>query len=159
MADSDLNTADVLLNRGLNSPYAYGYGFGQKGNFGYDGSVLNANVLANRDIGLTEVLNRTASDQATRDRLTDGQIDLKNTIQAQSINDRFASVERLLFANQAATDRDITEVRLKLGECCCKLEAGQAAILAKIEADGRHRAEIENQNLNMQVQIMQNRGN
>ena len=57
-------------------------------------------------------------------------------------------------ANKADTDRQLHVMDLKQVECCCKLEAGQAAINAKLDAAstlGTANAEIAN--LRMQLQF------
>jgi len=158
--NGNLDTSDVLLNRGLNG----GYLGGGHGNFLGDGSAVKEAVRGNRDISLLDSVN-----QGTRDQFLSNEIDrggdaimsamtqnnqfLTDRISAQSLNDRFASVERLLFANQANNDRDFRSLDVKLTECCCKLEAGQAAIQAKLDAQALQAAQAENNRLNMEIQI------
>lgn len=159
--DGNLDTSDVLLNRGLNGGYGY---YAHGGNFLGDGSAVKEAVRGNRDISLIESVN-----QGTRDQFLSNEIDrgdaailsqmnqnnqfLTDRINNQSVNDRFASIERLLFAQQANNDRDFRSLDVKLTECCCKLEAGQAAIQAKLDAQALAAAAAENQRLNMEIQI------
>lgn len=158
--NGNLDTSDVLLNRGLNGGYL-GHGHG---NFIGDGSAVKEAVRGNRDISLLDSVN-----QGTRDQFLSNEIDrgsdsimstmnqnnqfLTDRINSQSVNERFSSIERLLFAQQANNDRDFRALDVKLTECCCKLEAGQAAIQAKLDAQALQAAQAENQRLNMEIQI------
>lgn len=179
----DIETGSVLANRGLNLGYGYG------GNFAGDGSAVKEAVRGNRDLSLLESVNRTAADQAISDRITDGhaslnsQINMGNEfltdrINAQGIDSKFANItaqlasmertniasfasaERLAFSNQQTTMAQLHAMDIKQTECCCELKAGQAAIIAKLDADRASAAEAENQNLRLQIQINnQSRGN
>lgn len=153
-----LDTADVLLNRGLNG-FGYGYGgalpIAANGNFLGDGSATNANTLGNRDLLQTEAINRTTSDRFLSNQIDRGNNFLTDRINQQFINERFSTIERQMLANQNDTQRDIANVNLKLTECCCKLEAGQAAILAKLDAQALAQAQQDNINLRNQITIMQ----
>lgn len=154
-----LNTADVLLNRGLNG-FGFGHGIGFNGNFLGDGSAVNANTLGNRDLFQTEAINRTTSDRFLSNQIDRGNNFLTDRINQQFINERFSTLERQQLANQADTQRDIAAVQLKLTDCCCKLEAGQASILAKLDAQALNQAQQDNLNLRNQITIMQaQRGN
>lgn len=163
----EIETGSVLANRGLN----YGYGYGHA-NFGGDGSAVNANVTANRDIGLVEAVNRNSSDQFLSDRITDGNVALSSQINTtnQFLSDRitgqgidakfaavtaqFASAERLAYANQANTDRELKAIQIKQVECCCETKAGLAAIESKLDCDRANSAESEVNNLRMQLNIV-----
>lgn len=167
MIDSD----SVIANRGLNGFY------GQTGNFLGDGSAINANVVANRDAGIIQSINSASSDQFLSDRVTSGDAAiqanitqsnqfLSDRIWSQGIDAKFANVkadfasqERLLFAQQAETQRQLHAMDLKQTECCCELKAGQAAILAKIESDKAEALAAENNRLNMQIMVNAGRGN
>jgi len=182
----DIDPGSVLTNRGLNG---FGYGINNQGNFAGDGSAINANVEANRDLGVIQAINRSSSEQFLSDRVTSGDQAIQASINTsnQFLSDRiwsqgidtkfaavtaqFASAERLAYANQADTDRQMAankadtdrqlhSMELKQVECCCELKAGQAAILAKLDADRATAAENEVNNLRMQIQIGNgNRGN
>lgn len=166
MADGYLDTADVLLNRGLNFG-GYGYGIAGQGNFLGDGSAVKEAVRGNRDIDLLESVNRSTTDQFLSQKITDGNaavtesINMNNRflseqLRERQITDGFASMERQLFAFQNDNQRDIANVNTRLAECCCKLEAGQAAILAKLDAQALQNAQTEN--LNLRIQMSQNQG-
>lgn len=180
----EIEAGSVLANRGLN----FGYGYGQ-GNFQGDGSAVKEAVRGNRDLSLLESVNRTAADQAISDRITDGHSALNSQItqgnefltdriNSQSIDAKFANVtaelasqertmlagfastERTANANQVATMQQLHAMDIKQTECCCELKAGQAAILAKLDADRATAAEAEVNNLRLQIQINnQSRGN
>lgn len=158
-----------LLGRGS------GYGYE---NFHGDGSAINANVRGNRDLALLESVNANTRDQFLSSQIRDGDSGIKDAMNInnqfltdrinsqgidfkfQSVSDQLASAERLAFANQAATDRRLGDIDLKLTECCCELKAGQAAIMAKIDADRVNDSQREADNLRLQIQINnQSRGN
>lgn len=166
--DNGVGTYDVGTLAGLRGIGFGGYGYGH-GNFVGDGSAVKEAVRGNRDLDLLESVNRTAADQALSDRITDGnraissQINMGNEfltdrINAQSLNDRFSSLERLLFANQASNEREFRTLDVKLTECCCELKAGQATIIANQEAARLADSQAENQNLRMQIAINQSQG-
>lgn len=165
---------------------SHGNGFG---NFPGDGSAVKEAVRGNRDLSLLESVNRTAADQAISDRITDGHSSLNTSINmgnefltdrinAQGIDAKFANItailaaqdrqiisgfasaERLAFSNQQTTMAQLHAMDLKQTECCCEIKAGQAAILAKLDADRASAAEAEVNNLRLQIQINnQSRGN
>lgn len=159
MAYDGIDTGSVLANRGLNGGFGFGFG-----NFSGDGSAVNANVTANRDLGVMNAINNNTSDQFLSNQISGGfrnvadNISLSSNfisdrIAAQSLNDRFATIERTLAADQASTQRQLFSLDNKLTECCCKLEAGQAAIVAKLDAQALAEAQSENQRLQLQVMI------
>lgn len=182
--DGGIDSTSVLTNRGLNG---YGYGFGN-GNFGGDGSAVKESVRGNRDIALLESVNRASSDNFLSDRVADGHRNIENSvsrgnefltdrINATGIDAKFqflsaehASLERLMFANDASNERrsnanqlatmtQLHAMDLKQTECCCELRAGQASIMAKLDADRAASAERDNDNLRLQIQIInQGRG-
>lgn len=165
MADSTYDAAHVLMNRGLNHAYGYGYG-GGVGNFGGDGSAVKESVRGNRDLALLESVNRTSTDAALSAQIERGDAnirDLVNTenqatrdlIQLNTLNDRFASIERMMNANQADTQRDISGLTKSFAECCCELKAGQASITAKLDAQALQAAQNEAAQLRQQIVIMQ----
>ena len=166
----------VIANRGLN--YGYGYSYGGHGNFAGDGSAVNANVTANRDLGIVEAVNNTSGQQALSNQISRGNQSIQDSISLTNnfLTDRitalgldskfaqitadFASAERLAFANQAATERELKAIQLKQVECCCETKAGLAAIEAKLDADRAAAAEAEVNNLRLQLNIVnQGRGN
>lgn len=173
----DIETGSVLANRGLN-----GYGWGHQGNFMGDGSAVNANVTANRDLGVLNAISENTRDQflgnqidrghtAITDNINTSNQFLSDRIWSQGIDSKFAQVtaqfatlernglaasasaERLAYANQSATIAQLHAMDLKQTECCCELKAGQAAILAKLDADRATAAETENQSLKLQIAI------
>jgi len=154
----DIDPGSVLTNRGLN-----GYGYGQHGNSGYDGSVVNSNVVANRDIGVLGAITGASRDQALSNQIMHGDTSLatamgnstsliSDRIAATSIDAKFANVsdqfasserlafanaqasERLSYANQAGTERTLTAMQIEAARCCCETKAGLAAIDAKLDA-------------------------
>ena len=157
--NGNLDTSDVLLNRGLNGGYG-GYAQGSMGNghgnFPGDGSAVKEGVRGNRDIQLLESVNGSAQSAA-----------LANQIRQHNISDQLASAERLAFANAASVQREmnanqiatITQLHaidLKQTECCCKLEAGQASILAKLDAQALADLRDSNARMNTEIQIRNN---
>jgi len=161
--EGSIDSSDVLLNRGLNGFY----GYGNQGNFLGDGSAIKEAVRGNRDIDLLEAVNRGTSDQFLNQKITDGNASLTSTvnmnnrflseqIRERAITEGFASMERQLFAFQNDNQRDIANLNAKVTECCCKLEAGQAAILAKLDAQALQNAQTEN--LNLRIQMSQSQG-
>lgn len=179
----DIETGSVLANRGLN----YGYGFNQ-GNFAGDGSAIKEAVLGNRAIDVVDSINNASQAASHSTQVSDGfsaiRTDmntnnqfLTDRINAQAIDAKFANVtaqlasaERLAFANaanaqreananQIATINQLHAMEVKQTECCCELKAGQAAILAKLDADRAAAAEREGDNLRLQLQIINSNGN
>jgi hypothetical protein len=185
--NGNLDTSDVLLNRGLNG----GYGFGQgaigsgHGNFPGDGSAVKEGVRGNRDIQLLESVNGNAQSAALANQIRQhndtvlndiniGNQFITDRIAAQgldfkfaNISDQLASAERLAFANAATVQREmnanqiatITQLHamdLKQTECCCKLEAGQASILAKLDAQALADLRDTNARMNTEIQIRNN---
>lgn len=150
----------------------YGYGFGpsNQGNFLGDGSAIKEAVRGNRDIDLLEAVNRNSTDQFLNQKITDGDaavtsaVNMGNRFLSEQIRERqitegFASMERQLFAFQSDNQRDIANLNAKVTECCCKLEAGQAAIQAKLDAQALQNAQTENLNLRIQLSQGQAQGN
>jgi len=144
--DSGL-VGDSILSR---AAYGGGYRSGQHNNAGYDGSVVNSNLIANRDIGLLEAVNRSSSDQALAASIASGNVALSEQIRESTVSDRFATIERLLFANQNETQRELGDIKAANAVCCCETKAGLAAIEAKLDAQ----AEINK--LNTELLILKN---
>jgi hypothetical protein len=163
----NLDTSDVLLNRGLNGYYG-GYGAGgpaNHGNFSYDGSVINANVASAARIGALshDAISQQISDNADRNR------DISETQQADGhytgilgkIEDQsrfFTSEINLITREQAANAR-------AAAECCCeakvlavqnqaKTDAGLASILANQACDTRVEAAVANANQNAKLDTL-----
>ena len=69
--DNGIELASVIANRGLNfsSPYGYGHGGAGFGNFGSDGSVINARTEANGDL-LRQILTDNKLDRLS-DKVSD----------------------------------------------------------------------------------------
>lgn len=166
--NGNLDTADVLINRGLNGGY-YGLGFASNGNFLGDGSAVKEAVRGNRDLDLLESVNRGTSDQFLSQKITDGNQALASTVnmnnqflseqmRERTVADGFASIQRQLFAFQGDNQRDIAKLDAKVTECCCKLEAGQAAIQAKLDSQALQAAQNENMNLRIQLTQVQGQG-
>lgn len=127
-----IDSSDVLLNRGLNGSFA---GFGAVGftPFSGDGSAVNANVRGNRDIALLEGVNRNAADMGITNTIVRGNEFLTDRINQQFMNERFSSLERLLFANHNDAERRLQDIQLKQVECCCELRAAIAAVDTKVD--------------------------
>lgn len=128
MYNGTLDTADVLLNRGLNGGYGYSQFIG-------DGSAVKESVRGNRDLSIVESINRTGSDRALSNQLDRQGEFLTDRINVAQVNDQFGTLERLLFSIQNDTQRDLANIATKQAECCCELRAGQAAILAEIKCN------------------------
>jgi hypothetical protein len=144
----NLDTSDVLLNRGLNGYYGGAGRHGYNGNFTYDGSVINSKLEGNRDIitlGHTGI-SQQISDNADRNR------DISRTQQSDGhftgiigkIDDqtRFFTTEiNLLAREQAANARAVAEccceTKLLLAENQAKTDAGLASILANQDCNQR----------------------
>lgn len=132
MAYGTLDTADVLLNRGLNGGYG-GLGVIANGNFAGDGSAVKEGVRGNRDISLLESVNRSGMDRSFSAQIDRQGEFLTDRINVAQQNDRFSSLERLIYANQNDTQRDLAAISNRQVECCCETKAGLAAIDAKID--------------------------
>lgn len=167
--DNGVGTYDVGTLAGLRGIGfgGYGYGLAANGNFLGDGSAVKEAVRGNRDIDLLESVNRSTTDQFLSQKITDGNAALTSTInmgdrflseqmRERSIADGFASIQRQLFAFQGDNQRDIANLNTKVTECCCKLEAGQAAIEAKLDAQALQAA--QNENMNLRIQLTQVQG-
>lgn len=152
-----------LVGDSILSRAAYGGGYGRggyNGNFSQDGSVINANVEANRSISLTDQINRTTTDAFLSNKIGRGNDSIENQISRgqdslsaqfqrnhtdshfDNITAQFASLERSNIAAKADTDRQLHAMELKQVECCCELRAGQAAINAKLETQGEVAAAV-----------------
>lgn len=149
----NIDSSDVLLNRGLNGFYGVG---NQLGNFGGDGSAVKESVRGNRDIQLLEGVNRNAETASLANTVVRGNEFLTDRINQQFMSARFETLERLILTNQNDTQRDIANLNAKVTECCCKLEAGQAAIQAKLDAQALAALQNENSRLNMEISIRNN---
>ena len=178
--NGNLDTSDVLLNRGLNGGYGYGHG-----NFQGDGSAVKEGVRGNRDIQLLESVNGSAQSASLSNQIRAHNSTIQNDIAVgnnfltdriaaqgldfkfANITDQLASAERLAFANAASVQREmnanqiatITQLHaidLKQTECCCKLEAGQAAIIAKLDAQSLADLRDANARMNTEIQIRNN---
>lgn len=157
----NLDTSDVLLNRGLNGYYGAG-ARGYNGNFTYDGSVVNANLLSNRDfanIGHNSI-SRQISDNADRNR------DIAET---QARDSQFAGIisnntdqTRFITAELNQLGREMAATARDAAKCCCeakllavenqaKTDAGLAAILANQTCDTRVEAAVANANQNAKL--------
>lgn len=163
--NGNLDTSDVLLNRGLNGFY------GGSGNFLGDGSAVKEAVRGNRDIALLDSVNEGTRDQfltnqidrgnmSINSRISDGQDFLSTQIRDNGLEFRFANItsqfatlERQMVANQATLVAQLHAADLKAVECCCELKAGQATIIANQESARLAAAEAENQNLRTQILI------
>lgn len=179
-----LDTSDVLLNRGLNGGYGYGAGFNH-GNFAGDGSSVKEGVRGNRDIQLLESVNGSAQNASLANQIRQHNATIQNDINVgnnfltdriaaqgldfkfANISDQLASAERLAFANAAAVQREMNAnqmatmtqlhaIDVKQTECCCKLEAGQAAIIAKLDAQSLADLRDANARMNTEIQIRNN---
>lgn len=185
MDNGGINTYDVGTLAGLRG--VGGYGYGSQGNFLGDGSAVKEAVRGNRDIDLLDAVNRGTSDQFLSQKIADGDSNIVSTINLgnqfltdritnqgldfkfANITDRLSSAERLAFANQASLEREMNAnqaatiaqlhtMDVKQTECCCELKAGQAAILAKLDADRANAAENEVNNLRLQLNVINNQG-
>ena len=166
----NLDTSDVLLNRGLNGYYGGGGGQrGYNGNFTYDGSVANANLQANRTIASQghTALSQQISDNADRNRdISETQArdaQFTNIIANNSDQTRFLTAElNQIGREQAANAR-------AAAECCCaakllavenqaKTDAGLASILANQACDTRVDAAVANaaQNAKLDALLAEN---
>ena len=144
----NLDTSDVLLNRGLNGYYGMGGQRGYNGNFTYDGSVVNAKLDANRkfvNLG-HESIAQQISDNADRNR------DISRT---QAADNHFASVlgkledqSRFFTSEINLITREQAANARAAAECCCetklllvenqaKTDAGLASVLANQNCDQR----------------------
>jgi hypothetical protein len=183
--NGNLDTSDVLLNRGLNGGYNGGnIGHGH-GNFPGDGSAVKEGVRGNRDIQLLESVNGTAQSASLANQIRQHNSTIQNDINVgnnfltdriaaqgldfkfANISDQLASAERLAFANAAAVQREMNSnqmatiiqlhaIDLKQTECCCKLEAGQASIIAKLDAQALTDLRDANSRMNTEIQIRNN---
>jgi hypothetical protein len=169
MSDSNFNSADVLMNRGLNG---YGYGGGRSGGYGNghgnlpgDGSAVNANVVANRDIGLTSQIASNAaaislsdqisaantagqSSQDRSDRFLASQMNsqhdtLSRQISDNRVEDRFNAIAAAASAAHIATLAEISRNNLASVE----RDADTKTLIAKCccEQEKAHAAIIANQ--------------
>lgn len=179
--DNGVGVTDVGVLAGLRG--VAGYGYANQGNFLGDGSAVKEAVRGNRDIDLLDAVNRGTADQFLSQKITDGDASVISTvnmgnqfltdrINSQAIDSKFAAVtaqlasaERLAFANQASLERELNanqtatmaqlhSMDIKQTECCCEIKAGQAAILAKLDADRAAAAENEVNNLRLQLNIV-----
>ena len=144
----NLDTSDVLLNRGLNGYYGGGGQRGYNGNFTYDGSVTNANLKANREftnLGHTS-LSQQIADNADRNRdiaetqARDSQftnIISNNTDQTRFITSELNQLGREINENSRAAANCCCEAKVQAAENQAKTDAGLASILANQACDTR----------------------
>lgn len=159
--NGNLDTSDVLLNRGLNGSFLGG----SQGNFLGDGSAVKEAVRGNRDIQLLESVNKGTDAQFLGNQIDRGHSGIVDTIRSgqdflsaqiteQRNEFRFAAIERQAVANQSALTAQLSTAAVAAAECCCELRAGQAAINAKLDAASAIAAkDAEIQRLNLQILI------
>lgn len=136
-----IDSGSVLLNRGLNGFY------GNQGNFVGDGSAVKEAVRGNRDIALLESVNangRTTDisnqirqhNESIQDNINLNNQFLTDRINQQAVNERFSSMERLLFAQQNDAQRDRTEILRAVDsvKCCCEANSAKIDSLAALNA-------------------------
>lgn len=161
----NLDTSDVLLNRGLNGYYGMGGQRGYNGNFTYDGSVVNSNLKANREfvnLGHNSI-GRQISDNADRNR------DIAET---QARDSQFTSIignntdqTRFITAELNQLGREMAATARDAAKCCCeakvlatenqaKTDAGLAAILANQACDTRVESAVANANQNAKLDAL-----
>lgn len=126
-----------LLGRG-----GYGYSGGHGGfhnNSAFDGSVVNANVKANRDVSDTQFDALSRLNDCQSDANLRGQQNISDQIRFNGLNDRLSAIE---LSNQAQHNQT-QQVLLK---CCCDTEkaivqsqqlvvAGQGELSKQISGD------------------------
>lgn len=125
IGNNDVATLSLLGNTG--------FGYGNHANFAYDGSVINANVTANRDLGTAQAERIVDNQKAASDMQTALVNQIASTAAEFREADRFSSLNTLLFNQFNQIDRRFADQDLKAQECCCELKTGQAAILAKLD--------------------------
>lgn len=135
--NNEVATLSLLRNVG------YGYG-GNHANFAYDGSVINTNVEANRAIGLLATDRIVDNQKQGFDAITATQNAIAAVSAEGRLNDKFAGLNALLFNQLNQIDRRFSDAQLSAQECCCELKAGQASILAKLDAAEQVRNAVQN---------------
>lgn len=143
--NGNLDTADVLLNRGLNG----GYGYGNNGNFLGDGSAVKEGVRGNRDIQMLEGVNANARDASLSNQIRANTSSLQHDINVgnnfltdrifsqgldfkfANITDRLASAERIAFANQSTL---LQEMNANAAAAQRERNANQIATLTQLHA-------------------------
>lgn len=164
-----LSANDVGI-AGLSDRVTNDWGRFNHGNFAGDGSAVNANVVANRDAAILNGINTNSRDGFLGNQIDRGHAAINDNINTtnqflsdriwsqgidakfQTVANSFASMERLAIANKADTDRQLHSMELKQVECCCELKAGQASILAKLDADALRDSQSENMRLRIQIE-------
>ena len=180
MVESGL-VGDSILSRA-----AYGgggYGYGGSGNLHGDGSAVNANVTANRDIGVLSAITESQRDNALsgqlrghRDEIVAGQTRdsqfINDKIDNQSLEFRFAnitqqnaSMERAAIANQATLVTMMTDNAREAAKCCCeaqllavqnqaKTDTGLATLLANQDCANKVADAVANATQNAKLDIL-----
>lgn len=150
---SDVATLSLLGRGGYGGGYGYGGGSGH-GNFGFDGSVVNANVEANRVMNAQgqDCISQQISDNADRNR------DTVSLIQSQGstnrIIDSILASERVNTASFNTIEREMAANARAAAECCCELKAGQAQILANQECTTRVADAVASAQQNAKLDIL-----
>lgn len=129
--NSDAATLALLAN---NRDNHHGDCHANHGNFSYDGSVLAAKSDRNFSVSEAETTRIVDNQKSNLDTLAAIAENAAAVAREARSIDRFASLDRLLFNQFNQIDRRFSDASLKLQECCCELQKGQATIIAKIDA-------------------------
>lgn len=130
MDNGGINTYDIGTLAGLRGVggYGQGYGYGQTHSYGAE-SAIRADVVANRDIQQVDMINRANENQTLRSQIDNGNQFLTDRINAQSIDFRFADVNRSfqdqnrqIFNFQLDQQRANADIAKSVAEnkCCCE---------------------------------------
>lgn len=162
MAYEGVNVTDAGTLAALKGVAGYGYGHG---NFVGDGSAVNANVVAQRDLSLqTEIsagterqflnnqINRVQNDLSSQverghttlsRQISDNRFDtrINEVIAGMTANDK--AMLQIINANATASMQRDFDLSKQIAECCCKLESGQATIIANQESARANAAAAE----------------
>lgn len=144
---SEVATLALLQSRGFGGAgYGVGSGYpcgGVNGHFASDGSVINANIEANREFAHQNVTRVVDNQKANADRITDAQKFVAELATENRISDKFADQNLALATAISQIDRRFSDMSLQINQCCCDLKAGQATIEAKIDSAEAVRSAVE----------------
>lgn len=112
----------------LNYP-AYGYGTREA----YDGTVVNANLNANRQFGAfaNEVL-REGQTQIV-DRISESGQNVLNIVQNRALIDQLQGFRDYVASSFNSNERRLSDIAMQNAQCCCDVKSAVAEVKALVD--------------------------
>ena len=157
----NLDTSDVLLNRGLNG----GYGYGRQGREFADDASNAVRINSSEKLALQghSFLSQQVSDNADRNRDTLRSLDSNNSF--ERVIDKMTDQSRFFSSELNQVQREASANARAMAECCCeakleaaknqaKTDAGLATILANQECASKVADAVANATQNAKLDLL-----